>query len=791
MRFFQRYKTSLSTRLLIQTLVIGLTLVVILWVSISQVMSNQVQKEISKRADTLMHSVQIMIEISIHTKALEEAVEKLGGEDDVQSISIVGGDPLIVLASTHSDWLHRKLSEVAPEDMQADIVKTITLGESVAQHYHGNEFESTLPIIIASEKIRMQGAVHLILDISRIKTGIYKNVYEAMILPGTGMLLLIFCIYMSFRRNIFGPLAHIQDAIRRQSLGEQDAQAVILHDDEIGQVAASFNAMVGELAHIQGKIVNYAQDMELKNLDLSVTKSAAENVARLKSDFLAMMSHEIRTPMNGIIGMTELLLESRLDARQERYAKTVMNSADTLLTILNDILDLSKIEAGRLELESVAFDFQTMVEEICNLFSFRAKEKETRLEKTWDSSMPRYFLGDVGRIRQIVSNLFSNAIKFTNGGYVRLTAHVVSEGGGEVTLRVTVEDSGIGIPADVLPMIFDKFTQADASTTRKFGGTGLGLAICKQLTSLMSGDIGVESVLGKGTVFWFTVRLRTAEASDVAKAEDSRTEALESRKSLRGTRILLAEDNAVNQDLEIEMLETMECIVTLAQTGIEAVNLYDPDAYDIILMDCEMPDMDGYEATIKIREQEQSTGGKRIPIIALTANVLSGAREKCFFSGMDAHLSKPVSRKSLLMTLSKWLPGEMEDATDFSLSAVPQEKEEGISEVSLNEIRDLMREKYPAILRKFISNTDDLLSRLDAAISQKDNLQEVAREVHSLKSSSRYMGAVKVGNAAEMLEEAIQTCSDAAHLPVLLKGLKSSWQESRVFYEEDLRKQKM
>jgi CheY-like chemotaxis protein/two-component sensor histidine kinase len=391
--------------------------------------------------------------------------------------------------------------------------------------------------------------------------------------------------------------------------------------------------------------------------ELISAKEQAEDSSRAKTAFLSSMSHEMRTPLNAIIGMTSIGKSAPNLERKDYALGKIADASTQLLGIVNDVLDLAKIEADKMELSPVKFDLDLLIQRVVNVIGFRVEEKELNFFVSIDKTIPRKLIGDDNHLAQIVLNLLSNAVKFTpENGSVRLEACLASEEDGLCTLQFTVSDSGIGISREQQGLLFNAFQQANPSISRKFGGTGLGLVISKRLVEMMSGGIRIESELGKGAVFIFTVKLKK-DMEELKEAPlPGADKELEARNTFPGYRILLAEDVEINREIVFSLLEPMELEIDAAENGKEALRLYseNPERYDMIFMDLQMPEMDGLEAARRIRAIEK--GGRRVPVIAMTANVFKEDVEKCWEAGMDDHMGKPLDLNTLLEKLRKYLP---------------------------------------------------------------------------------------------------------------------------------------
>ena len=424
------------------------------------------------------------------------------------------------------------------------------------------------------------------------------------------------------------------------------------------------------------KLTEYAQELEQKNQQLEAALATAREATQLRSRFLANMSHEIRTPMNGVLGMTDFLLATKLTPEQQEFAESIKRSADALLALINDILDLSKIEAGKLRLDRVPFQLGTVLGEIASLFALEARTKGLEFVSTVPADLPRVVVGDPGRLRQVLRNLLGNALKFTDRGEIGIRAELLSDSTNVIQIRFTVHDTGIGIPPDQQGRLFESFTQGDGSSTRRHGGTGVGLAISKQLVELLGGEIGVASEQGDGSRFWFTAsfgkaapgeapapkpaikvpapRLTSRPAAVPAAPVAPKRAPMENPVAVEGPlRVLLAEDNEINQRITLRLLEKLGVAADAVVNGREAVQALEKRKYDLVLMDCQMPDMDGFEATAIVRSREGDAN--HTPICALTANAMEGDRERCLAAGMDDYISKPVGLEKLQKAVDRWL----------------------------------------------------------------------------------------------------------------------------------------
>ena len=531
---------------------------------------------------------------------------------------------------------------------------------------------------------------------------------------------------------------------------------------------------------------NLEERVQVRTRDLEEARRQAEAANLAKSDFLANMSHEIRTPMHGVMGMTELMLQGGLTPQKEKlFLRAIKDSADSLMLIINDILDFSKIESGKITLEKTPFNLQAVVENCLSVLLVRAEEKGLKIRLQVDSTVPACLVGDYGRLCQVLTNLVGNAIKFSKQGQISVEVGLASLVGDDVTLQVRVADSGIGIAEEACQRIFNQFEQADGSTTRKFGGTGLGLAICKKLVKLMGGDISVESRLGVGSCFHFTVRFLLGSEELLPAGRSSTPASGQLRQAPLD--VLVADDVEINRAIVQAILEPHGYQVTCVENGLKALEVFKTKCFDVVLMDVQMPEMDGLQATRAIRDYEQAMGRNTpVPIVAMTAFAGNEDRQVCLDAGMNEYLTKPIKPDQLLQLLNEFCPLPIESVgaarggnpSAAALNVSSAERDKAAPVFARNELLERLggrSEMIPRFVDLFCKGVVPQMEGLEAALAAGD-ADGVRRHAHAIKGSAGNIAALRMHETATMIEKSANEC-DLTGAPKRFALLQEEYRE--------------
>ncbi|MBF0118432.1 MAG: response regulator [Desulfobacterales bacterium] len=576
-----------------------------------------------------------------------------------------------------------------------------------------------------------------------------------------GILLTMLLFFFALDIFLINPIHKVAQAARKIGKGNLDINIVSNSNDEIGSLATEFNSMAQSLKDLYNNLEKIVEertnDLKKTNEELLIAKEISDAAAKAKSEFLANMSHELRTPMNAIIGFSELTINTELTNKQRQYLNNIKTSSQLLLGIINDVLDFSKIDTGKLELENKTFNLHDITNNIFSMFNSKAKDKGLKFNLSIDNNIPTQLIGDSLRIEQILINICGNAIKFTEEGEIVVKADLIEKTEDSVYLKFSVKDTGIGIPTEKIPTLFKSFSQADGSSTRKYGGTGLGLAVSKRLAEMMGGKLYLETEENKGTTFYFDIKTGyDKNAKPVLNDEQNNN--IDIIKKIEGIKVLLVEDNDINQEIASEILQSIGINVQIAENGEISVRKLMEEDFDIVLMDVQMPVMDGYTATKAIRSNPKY---KDIPIIAMTANALKGDREKCLDAGMNDYIIKPIEPDELFNSLAKWIKSKQREkgvnkpARDISNAVDLPENLPGIDvEAGLKRLggnKKIFKDVLKIFKQQYANIHDRIVEELD-----RGNINGAEQLAHMVKGVAGNCAAKKLQLAATELDDLLK-----------------------------------